>query len=246
MKIIEHLDKDNLHHAYLIEGNKDELLLGLLEWVENAGIKTQQNPDFYQMSFGKLKVKDAQYLKSFGGEKSFGVGKKVFLISADSILLDAQNTLLKMFEEPTADTHFFIIVPDINALLSTFVSRFYTIRGGEEDVEEMKKVKSFVTMSLQNRIDFLKELLSDGTEDKEDDEEEIEPVITNSKSAKALKFLNSLETFLHKHSFGKNIPPDVYVSYFEQIFKVRKFLRMPGSSTKILMESIALSIPEKI
>ena len=41
--------------------------------------------------------------------------------------LDAEHALLKIFEEPKKNTHFFLIVPDKNALLPTLVSRFYFI-----------------------------------------------------------------------------------------------------------------------
>ena len=65
--------------------------------------------------------------KSFSLCRSMSAGKKIFIICVNNFSLDAQNVLLKMFEEPIENTHFFLIVPDTNALLKTFVSRFYLI-----------------------------------------------------------------------------------------------------------------------
>ena len=85
-------------------------------------------------------------------------------------------------------------------------------------------------MSLPNRIDFIKELLAEA-----DDKD----IIADSGRSKALKFLNELEFVLHK-SMSKCL---FDIDFFEHIFKVREFLRMPGSSTKTLMEGVALVTP---
>src|ERR1035437_6852442 len=99
LKILEHIDKNNLHHAYLIEGARDEIVPEILELMAILGVKTNGNPDFQHISVDSFKIKDALNLKSFGRDKGFSDGKKIFLISADNFLLEAQNVLLKMFEE---------------------------------------------------------------------------------------------------------------------------------------------------
>ena len=47
-------------------------------------------------------LKDAQTRGAFGGSR------KIFIIGANSFTREAQNALLKTFEEPTAGTHFFL------------------------------------------------------------------------------------------------------------------------------------------
>src|SRR6185369_2596982 len=154
---------------------------------------------------------------------------------ANNFLLEAQNSLLKMFEEPAENTHFFLIIPDVNSLLPTLVSRFYLIKNkGADAIED--EAEAFINMPLQRRIDFIKALLP--KKDEEDSE-----AIAESNNSKALKFLNSLESSLHR-KFASKTAFDTGI--FEHFFKVREFLRMPGSSPKTLMESVALIIPEKI
>ena len=159
----------------------------------------------------------------------------------NSFSLDAQNVLLKIFEEPTKNTHFFLVVPDINALLKTLVSRFYLISAKISPktvfgVKENKDAEKFIAMSLKNRIDFIKELLA---EEKIEDEEGNEIIVLDSTRSKALKFLNELEFVLHK----KMSKAGFDIKTFQHLFKVREFLHMPGSSSKTLMESVALVIP---
>lgn len=236
----EYLNKNNLHHAYLIEGEREQITPDILAFCESLDIKTSGNPDFCHIVIDNFKIDEAFSLRAMSSDKGFSKGKKVFLVSFNSISLDAQNVLLKMFEEPIEDTHFFVVVPDINSLLKTLVSRFYLIYGDQNLAENTKEAEQFINSSLPKRIEFIKELL---LESEEEDEEGNEIVALDSARSKALKFLNDLESTLHQ-KFVSRVPLDT--GFFEHIFKVREFLRMPGSSTKTLMESVALIVPEKI
>lgn len=233
-RIREHLNKDNPHHAYLIEGKREEILPEILDFCESLDIKTSANPDFCNILINNFKIDEALDLRAMSMNKSFSSAKKVFIICANTFSIDAENVLLKMFEEPIENTLFFLITPDANALLKTLVSRFYFISTKQNLAKEMKDAEKFIAMPLKNRIDFIKELLA------EPEGEDIEEVISlDSVRSKALNFLNALELVLHR-GFLKN---SAEVNYFSHFFKVREFLRMPGSSTKTLMESIAIVIP---
>jgi len=144
MEILDNLDKNNLHHAYLIEGTEEEIVPEIFKFMEILGIETSANPDFYHISVDSFKIEDARNLKSVEHEKSFSTGKKIFLISANNFLLEAQNTLLKIFEEPIENTHFFIIIPNTDTLLKTLVSRFYLIKTKTKLGDELKEAEKFI------------------------------------------------------------------------------------------------------
>ena len=235
---------------YLIEGRSDEIVPEIEKFFESLGIKTLGNPDFCRIIIDNFKIDEAFALRARSGDKSFSAinAKKIFLICVNNFSLDAQNVLLKMFEEPIENTHFFLIVPDTNALLKTFVSRFYLISPKTVFGEELKLAEKFITMSLPQRIDFLKEFLP------KKDEENKEEINVESNNVKALKFLNALEFLLHSklvNNFsgltlpgvgsGTTVQNSLQVC-LQHFFKVREFLRMPGSSVKTLMESVACSI----
>lgn len=225
LDILKHLEKDNLHHAYLLEGRREEIIPALVQFNSGA--------ELIQINLDTFKIEDARNLKSYSSEKGYADQKKIFIISANNFLLEAQNSLLKMFEEPIPATHFFVVVPDTHSLLPTFISRFYLISDAQGGMEQKIEAEKFLHLPLKLRIDFLKDLLE---EPKEEDAEGNEIVILDSTRSKALKFLNALESIL---AANLSLNPAV----FEHIFKVRKFLRMPGSSTKSLMESVALITP---
>src|SRR3989338_2327541 len=229
-RIKDYLNKNNLHHAYLIEGARDEVVGEVLEFVKSLGVKTVGNADVSHIMQDTFKIEDARNLKSYAGEKGYTSAKKIFIISANNFLLEAQNSLLKMLEEPIENTHFFLIVPDASALLKTFVSRFYIV-SARQDLA-VNDAEKFIKMPLQNRIDFIKELITEA----EDEDEEVAAL--DSARSKSLKFLNALESVLHQKVFRKTLEnSSVFTQPFQQIFKAREFLRQPGSSTKSLMES---------
>lgn len=245
--IKKHLDKENLHHSYLIEGNREEIFPEVLSFIESLGIKVNNNPDVIHICLDSFKMIDAINLKSFAFEKGFFQDKKIFIISANSFLLDAQNSLLKIFEEPIENTHFFVITPDTNSLLKTFISRFYFIKAAPTPVGIGAPTESvgekFLAMPLQRRIEFLKELLPKKDEEDEEDKENKEDVKTESNNSKALKLLNSLEEIIYQNLVSKTVF-DIEPKIFEHMFKVREVLRIPGSSARTLMESVALMVPD--
>ena len=162
MVLKQHFNKNNLHHAYLIEGKKEINLSLVLEVLSELKINISNNPDFYHLEFDSFKMKDGEFLKSLTSNKSFSNkegSKKIFIISANSFLLEAQNSLLKVFEEPIKNTHFFILTPSVSIFIPTLLSRFYVIR---EEVDEQnidKEVDTFLKSSKFQRIEFLKVLL---------------------------------------------------------------------------------------
>lgn len=232
--IKEHFNKDKSHHAYLLEGSHDEILLDLKNSLHDLGISTEANPDFFSFSFDVFRIDDAREIRSLSTDKSFsGENKKIFIISANNFLQEAQNILLKMFEEPKLNTHLFIIIPDSNLVLKTLLSRMYLIKYPKNSLDSKKEAENFIKMKIKERIDFIKESFSSKTEE----EGEI------SNKTKASQFLNSLEEVLHQKFFNKKEKKD-NMSFFNQIFIAREFLRQSGTSPKSLLEGVALSVPE--
>ncbi len=234
--IKHHFNKENLHHAYLIEGERESITQEITSFLESIDMKIINNPDVVQIHLDSFKVDNARTLKSYATERGLSEeknAKRIFIISANNFLLEAQNSLLKLFEEPIHNTHFFIVVPDTSTFIKTLISRFYVITNTQDHSSKLKGAEEFITMTPKARIDFLKELL---TEDEDEDES---VVATDSIRSKSLQFLNMLESTLHSKMSKSTLSGEV----FDHIFNVRKYLRQPGSSPKTLMESVALITP---
>ena len=250
MNLSEHIHKDNMHHAYLLEGEREEVYTGLLDILSGLDFKTAGNPDFSYLKFDTFKISDVAGLKSSGSEAGFSGGKKIFVISANFFSTDSQHALLKMFEEPNPGSHFFVITPNINSLARTLISRFYVVRQGDaEETPMYQEAQKFISMPKKSRIDFLKDFLARFKDkENEDEQDEISDgldaeeafLLVNSARSESLKFLNALESALFEKT--KN---DIhkYAGVFEEIWKSRSLLSQAGTSTKMILENLALLVP---
>lgn len=144
-----------LHHAYALVGGlsaKEALLV----FFANAGIATHGNPDFWHGTFDTFTIDDSRRLAAAQNNRDFGSARKIFLIEANIITEEAQNSLLKIFEEPTEGTHFFIVIPQ-DMLLPTLRSRVQVLVHQHTDAPQ----ESVVSRSLAERMALVKELVDD-------------------------------------------------------------------------------------
>lgn len=227
-----YINKNNLHHVYLIEGGREVIPL-LLEFLDlDLGFKTTSNKDFYFYTYDTFKIDDARALLPIKSEKSFGGGKKIILIYTNFFLVDAQNSLLKMFEDPIIDTHFFIISPNKEIFIPTLLSRICFIKNDFKENKNTKIAEDFLKMKKRERILFIKNFIAEVDDDNEEE----------SLRSKSLEFINSIEAVLYKlmHTKDKKLDVDI----FEKIIEIRKNLHHSGSSPKMLLEAVALILPD--
>ncbi|MFA6095865.1 MAG: hypothetical protein WC767_03440 [Candidatus Paceibacterota bacterium] len=159
------MNPEHLHHAYLIEGDR-ALALSYVEGFlrENFDIERRGNPDFWYSEHEVFGIDDSRAIAGLHIERALDGGKKIFVIAARSMTHEAQNSLLKAFEEPTPDTHFFVISPSRSAFLPTLLSRFHIVRHDDHSVaHQAAEAKKFIKSSYKARIEKAKEIAEDGT-----------------------------------------------------------------------------------
>ena len=232
-QIFEHFKKTGyLHHAHLIEGDKDAVtsaLLGLLE--KHMGVFAHNNPDLSILSCKTFGIDEARALSESQSRAGFAetgdLSRKLYLIAADSFTHQAQNALLKTFEEPTLGTHFFIIVPHIDSILPTLRSRLVVVSLGKNnsDDETRTLAQKFLASSLEERFAMSKKL----TEKKGD-----EPIDRE----KIRRMFDHIERILYTQMAGK---PDQGV--FAELYQAKKYLADNGSSAKMLCDHLAIAVP---
>lgn len=138
------------HHAYLLVGERGEVLAHLDKILSELGVKKEGNPDLFL--YEEVGIKDARAIGERAIEKSFGE-RKVFIILGD-LTNEAQNALLKTVEEPISDTHFFITVREEGRIIPTLRSRMQTVVvGGETSGDRADK---FLKASIKDRLGFVK------------------------------------------------------------------------------------------
>lgn len=147
------VDFHHLHHAYLLLGEKETAEEAVVSLFLENGVKLVGSPDFFLFREPLLGIDDARKLSEQAIRHAF-TGKKVFLLSPEKITLEAQNGLLKTFEEPIAGTHFFLVLREQNQVISTLLSRMQVVQ--LESDQQSKEAKKFLGLSIKERLNFAK------------------------------------------------------------------------------------------
>lgn len=219
---------NSLFHAYVVGGARENARTYIETLLSKHGVVLHANPDYLLIERVSFSVEDARAIRSWQELAPLGE-KKVLILYTDFITGEAQNALLKTFEEPVADTHIFFAVPNPDILLPTLLSRVQIIvppvNAGAEDNEEAKK---FLKMKIGERMSFIQKLA-----EKSEDEDASAQV-----RERAVGFLNDLEFLLAK-DIVKN------QKKLDELIRLKKYLYMPGSSVKMILETIALTVDSK-
>lgn len=207
-----------LHHAYLV----DEALAGdLLSFIENDLLVTLKgNPDFLHISTETFGITEGRRLKDMSSRKAIGE-RQITVIAFNTMTLEAQNALLKLFEEPTPNTHFFLVTRTPERILPTLLSRLFVIRDYKEK-EINDSAKKFLKMKALKRISYL------------------QPIIEEKDKEKALSFLIEIELLLRKELLQN--PSIEKTRSLKELGACRGYLFDRGSSVKMILEHIALTV----
>jgi hypothetical protein len=218
-----------IHHAYAFEGEKSGIVAGLLKFLEkDFGVETKNNPDFSYQEFETFTIDDGRALRERHGRRALA-GKKVFVISARFITIEAQNSLLKIFEEPTEGAHFFLIMPNTHVLISTLRSRLVVVDQDAVDAKSQKNdshllAKKFLPASVAERLVFVKN------------------IIEEKDRAKAIDFVIALEQILASRLKNNKVVLAENAGVLTEILMVKKYSHDRAPSVKLLLEHLCLFV----
>ena len=196
------------HHA--------NLLVGRRVWAlgEIPPAYQKESPDVSMLVYERMSIADVRTLIQSATLMPVAASHRVFVIQIDSILVEAQNALLKLFEEPNATTIFYIIVPSEAMLLPTLKSRL-NILAHEERKNEMETFQEFLQLPYARRLNCIAEKLKD------------EDVV----------WVDTLVRGLESYAQEKR---DVHL--IKDALMLVSYINLSGSSKKMLLEHIALTL----
>jgi hypothetical protein len=204
----------SFHHAYLLLGDKASSRSRFESYLDTLGMKRQGNPDLFVYETEAFGIDEARALRDRAQDKSFG-DKKVFGIFTSKITLEAQNALLKTFEEPYEKTYFFIAVREEGILIPTLRSRMELVRiSRSESQTKESESEQFLKMSVKERMNFSKKF-----SDNEGD---------------LASFLDNLLIVMKKRNQGGILP---------KVLNTRRYAHDRSVSRRLILEHLATVLP---
>jgi len=155
-----------LHHAYGLFGERAEIKGDLHDFLQNElKFPTANNSDFWQKEFNVFKIDDSRAVYEAHLNRPVKYERKVFVILANSITRGAQNSLLKILEEPKAETVFFLILPEGIELLGTLQSRLVISKSGASETK-LNSAEEFLEAKVGKRLQIVTKITKDIKDEK--------------------------------------------------------------------------------
>lgn len=229
------------HHAFVIEKEAEEGVVAALAWVEKElGMNPEGNPDVVMLRYGLFSVADARRVTELAVGAPFRGESKVLIITASRAYHEAQNALLKLFEEPPVGTYLFLIMPSLGGLLPTLRSRVQILspmsdlRGPTSDVglpmsHTPEIAQEFLKATKEKRSVLIKKLTSGSDEEKRRENRD-----------EAIALVNGIEAVLLLGGLEK------HVATLSDIATLRTHLYDRSAPVRMILEHLSLVIPNNL
>jgi len=220
------------HHAYFYEGDASRAE-AVAESARSAiGFKAG-DLNVVVHRYEKFGIDESRALRELAQLKSTG-NRALFVIATSSITGDAQQALLKLFEEPQRGTVFVLVVPH-GVLLPTLRSRClaFPLMAGVEPAAEKKaniEAQEFLKCSYKERTERIAKLIKDNDDDVR---------------GRAREFLSALEREVYAE-FNKTAGDKKLARAHElsEIALLRGYLADRSASLKMIFEHLAAALPK--
>ncbi len=222
-----------MSHAYFFGGQTEEGIERSLAYIEKElKLPTTGNPDVMVARYGLLSVDDARALGDFARQAPVTGNVKAIVMSAGRFFHEAQNALLKLFEEPPEGTYLFLIVPSEGNILPTLRSRLQPLPGSYERGES-EIATEFLEATKAGKQKIIDRVLDRMKSDKEEE--------------KRLARIDArlLVEGLLREAYTKERTPDM-TAFLEDLTRFVPILHESSAPLKPIFEHVMLTMPKDL
>ncbi len=228
----------NHTHAFVIEAEAEEGIIVARTWAERElGMKTVGNPDVIMLRYGLFSVVDARRVTEIVAGAAFVGASKVVIISANRAYHEAQNALLKVFEEPPVGTYLFLVLPSLGGLLPTLRSRVQVLAPTSDVGRTTSHIPEIATEFLKGTKEKRSTLIKKLATGKDEEER-------RAHREEAIALVNGIESAAY--ILWKEQPFQKYTELLSDIATVRSHLYDRSAPVRMILEHLALILPKDL
>lgn len=218
------------HHAFALEAEPERGIEAVAEHLARERQKDAE-PEVVVLRYELLSVDDARDARTVALAAPTGKGGKAVVIAATRAYHEAQNALLKLFEEPPPQVRLFLILPDLGELLPTLRSRVQVLPAPRKAAAVPEAARTFIDASPEHRSAIVKKLASGKDEDER-----------RKNRDEALVIVNGIEAALYRA--GSAPARARHAELFSEIAFLRECLRERGANMRMILEHLAIVLPK--
>ena len=160
------------HHAYFVVGEVGQEVEHAYAFIEaELGIAGAGNADVMVLKYGLFSVDDARALRALADLAPTTGSQKVLIISVSRLFHEAQNALLKLFEEPPEGTTLILILPTEGIVLPTLRSRMLPLPSTATSSAISSEAQEFIKAGKAEREKITEKILTRAKSDKDDEKQ---------------------------------------------------------------------------
>lgn len=180
------------HHAFFVTGDIEEGIKSALAYGERVlTLSGVNNPDIIILRHSLFSVEEARKVYDITHRMSVRGSMRLIILSATRLFHEAQNALLKVFEEPPEGTCLVLVVHSQGNIIPTLRSRLLELPHFEDhiqhpmsDVYSGGDVQAFLAAGKEERVKIVAKILERAKSDKQEEKQ--------AARAQALRFAENL------------------------------------------------------
>ncbi|MGE5540993.1 MAG: hypothetical protein ACM3TU_01770 [Bacillota bacterium] len=219
------------HHAYYFAGDREQGIAAALSYGERElNLVSVNNPDVIVFRYGLFSVDDARRVIRLGEQAAVGE-KKLIIIAVERLFHEAQNALLKLFEEPPAGTTLVLVIPSMGVILPTLRSRMVELASAETAIAP--EAQAFIAASSDEREKLVGKLLDRAKSDKDEEKQ--------AARGEALRLLEGLLAATYASLNQK--PSEDLTLFARDLDRFIPILHERSAPLKLIFEHILITMP---
>ncbi len=229
--------------SYFIAGDHEQGIEDAHIFIQKSfGMQAHANPDVMLLRHGLLSVDDARKIQSMAELSPTMGDTKILIITASRLFHEAQNALLKLFEEPPTGTILILLVPSEGMILPTLRSRLQSIQSSRASFigSQNASAEVFLNAAAAERYKLITKLIERTKSDKEEEKQ--------AARLAALQLLESLERVAHAQwiaETNQNRQQELQ-SFLEDLSRFIPILHERSAPLKLIFEHVQLVLPQNL
>lgn len=229
------------HHAYFITGEREQgIERALLHAESELGLARENNPDLIVLRHGLFSVEDARKLSDLAYRAAMNGEQKAIVVSALRLFHEAQNAMLKIFEEPPAGTTLMLVIPSEGMLLPTLRSRLLPLPFSQKQImtDNPSLLRTFLEARTAEREKIVAKLLDRAKSDKDEEKQ--------AARNEAVQLVEGLieAAYAKREAVSDPIEAEELMAFLSDLDAFLPILHERSAPLKLIFEHILLVIPK--
>ncbi len=212
-----------LRQAHLLVGNFADCNKKLIDLLP-------RDSRVWRERHATFKISNSRFLRERQSRRS-DQDVLCLIVAFDTITIESQNALLKIFEEPNQGVNFFLIAPETVVLLPTLLSRLVVVRVPPSLILQgsSNRANRFLDAAPEQRLIAIESWLKK--------RKNLPGVVMKQF---VLKFLQELESTMLLRIKASKSSSKYLINFFETLIKARSYLRSQAGLSRLVLEHLAL------